>query len=231
MPEEQKPHSFRHQSGFHLRDYTNFQNSRYRSAENPMSHHEKTIHDAMLSVLYAMSTIKINAPPPFFSWESKFTPICLLRLFFCGVSTRGRVMISPYEASRSHSLNTPHSVGLLWTSHQPYAETSTWRHTTLVRQISMSPAGFEPGIPESEWRQINASHYAANGISLLNNDSIFSAPFQSWDPEPFFLTECPNSHLHQFYALNRNCFWWQVIKQETVASSADNLRLFTYRLC
>jgi hypothetical protein len=32
------------------------------------------------------------------------------------------------EASRSHS-DTPHSVGLLWTSDQPDAETSTWHHS------------------------------------------------------------------------------------------------------
>jgi hypothetical protein len=30
-----------------------------------------------------------------------------------------------FEASRSHSLDTPHSVGLLWTSDQLVAETST----------------------------------------------------------------------------------------------------------
>ena len=36
------------------------------------------------------------------------------------------------ETSRSHS-DTPHWVGLLWTSDQPYAETSTWQHTTLTR--------------------------------------------------------------------------------------------------
>jgi len=35
------------------------------------------------------------------------------------------------EDSRSHS-ETPHSVGLLWTSDQPVAETSTWQHTTLT---------------------------------------------------------------------------------------------------
>jgi len=35
------------------------------------------------------------------------------------------------EASRSHS-DTSHSVGLLWTSDQPDAETSTWQHTTLT---------------------------------------------------------------------------------------------------
>jgi len=29
-------------------------------------------------------------------------------------------------------LDTSHSVGLLWTSDQPEAETSTWQHTTLT---------------------------------------------------------------------------------------------------
>jgi len=35
-----------------------------------------------------------------------------------------------HEFSRSHS-EALHSVGLLWTSDQPVAETSTWQHTTL----------------------------------------------------------------------------------------------------
>ena len=38
------------------------------------------------------------------------------------------------EASRSHS-GTPHSVGLLWTSDQPDAQTSTSQHTTLTTNI------------------------------------------------------------------------------------------------
>ena len=37
------------------------------------------------------------------------------------------------EASWSYS-DTPHSVGLLWTSVQPNAETSTWQHTTLNKR-------------------------------------------------------------------------------------------------
>jgi len=36
------------------------------------------------------------------------------------------------EASRSLS-DTPHSVGLLWTSDRPDAKTYSWRHTTLER--------------------------------------------------------------------------------------------------
>ena len=42
------------------------------------------------------------------------------------------------ETSRSHS-DAPHSVGLLWTSDQPVAETSTWQHTTLTRDRHPCP--------------------------------------------------------------------------------------------
>jgi hypothetical protein len=42
------------------------------------------------------------------------------------------------EASRSH-LNTPHSIGLLWTSDQPDGKTSTWQHTTFTRDRHPCP--------------------------------------------------------------------------------------------
>jgi hypothetical protein len=66
------------------------------------------------------------------------------------------------EASRSHS-DTPHSVGLLWTSDQPDAVTSTWQHTTLTAD-NHAPAGFEPIIPASERQQTHALDRAATGI-------------------------------------------------------------------
>jgi len=54
------------------------------------------------------------------------------------------------EDSRSHS-DTPHSVGLLYTSDQPDAGTSTWQHTTLKRdKTSTVPVGSEPKIHVSE---------------------------------------------------------------------------------
>jgi hypothetical protein len=40
------------------------------------------------------------------------------------------------EDSRSHS-DTPHSIGLLWTSDRPDAETSTWQHATLTTDINV----------------------------------------------------------------------------------------------
>jgi hypothetical protein len=52
------------------------------------------------------------------------------------------------EASRSHS-DTPHSVGLLWTSDQPDAETSTLQHS---QEAAMPPVGFEPTVPASDRR-------------------------------------------------------------------------------
>jgi hypothetical protein len=45
--------------------------------------------------------------------------------------------------------DTPHSVGLLWTSDQFVAETSIWLHTHK-RQTSMPPVGFEPTIAAGE---------------------------------------------------------------------------------
>jgi hypothetical protein len=42
------------------------------------------------------------------------------------------------DASRSHS-DTPHSVGLLWTSDQPDAETATLQHTTHTRDRHQCP--------------------------------------------------------------------------------------------
>jgi hypothetical protein len=63
---------------------------------------------------------------------SEFGAIAQL-LFFFPVAQQplvgqGHLII---EASRSHS-DTPHTVGLLWTSDQPDAETSTWQHTKLT---------------------------------------------------------------------------------------------------
>jgi hypothetical protein len=43
------------------------------------------------------------------------------------------------KASRSHTLDTPHSEGLLWTSDQPVAETSNWQHTTHTRDRHPCP--------------------------------------------------------------------------------------------
>ena len=64
------------------------------------------------------------------------------------------------EDSRSHS-ETPHWIGLPWTSVQPDAETSTWHHTTLTRVLggirthnpSMRVAA-DPRIrPRSQWNR------------------------------------------------------------------------------
>jgi hypothetical protein len=68
------------------------------------------------------------------------------------------------EVSRSHS-DTPHSVGLLWTSDQPDAAASTWNHTTLTSDRHPCLfAGFEPSIPASERSQTYAVDRAATGV-------------------------------------------------------------------
>jgi len=46
------------------------------------------------------------------------------------------------EASRSHS-DTAHPVGLLWTSDQPDAEKSIWKHTELIRNRQHASGGIQ----------------------------------------------------------------------------------------
>ena len=60
--------------------------------------------------------VKFSHSPP--SGPLFFSPMARQPLFGC-------LGLLITEASRSHTLDTPHSVGLLWTSDQPVAETST----------------------------------------------------------------------------------------------------------
>jgi hypothetical protein len=53
----------------------------------------------------------------------------------------------PCEFPRSHS-DTPHWVGLLWTSDRPVAETSAWQHSIFTTDHTL--VGFEPAILASE---------------------------------------------------------------------------------
>jgi hypothetical protein len=64
--------------------------------------------------------------------------------------------------------HTPHSVGLLWTSNRPDAETSTWQHTTLTRdRYPCPPVGFEPAIPVSKRTQTRALDRTTTGIGII----------------------------------------------------------------
>ena len=60
--------------------------------------------------------------------------------------------------------DAPQSVGLLWTSNQLVAETSTWQHTTLTTdKHPCPPVGFEPTISAGERLQTYALDRAATG--------------------------------------------------------------------
>jgi hypothetical protein len=68
------------------------------------------------------------------------------------------------NASRSHS-DTPHSVGLLWTSDQPDAETSAWQHSQQT-DMQAPRVGFELTSPESERPQTHPLDRAATGTGM-----------------------------------------------------------------
>jgi hypothetical protein len=67
-------------------------------------------------------------------------------------------MASLYGASRSYS-DTPHFVGLFWTSDQPETETSNWQHQTSTREINSCPRG--DSNPNSQRPQTHALDRAA----------------------------------------------------------------------
>jgi hypothetical protein len=60
---------------------------------------------------------------------------------------QGRLTV---QAARSHS-DTPHSVGLLWTSDQPVTKTSTWQNATLTETDIHAPGGIRTRNP-SKWK-------------------------------------------------------------------------------
>jgi hypothetical protein len=78
--------------------------------------------------------------------------------------TVSRYSLRFYGVSRSPSLDTTHSVGLLCMSDQPVAETSTWRHTTKETSIDAS-GGF---------RNYNPSKRAAADPRLGTRDQFLA---------------------------------------------------------
>ena len=77
------------------------------------------------------SWTQISSSDPF----TRTPSVWVVAFFFYHIATipvgQGFLIV---QDSRSHS-DTPHSVGLLWTSDQPDAEPSTWQHTTLTTNI------------------------------------------------------------------------------------------------
>lgn len=89
--------------------------------------------------------------------------------FFCDTSTRSRVMASPYGASCSHTMDKPHSVGILCTSDQPNTETSIWQHTTLTREkhpFSRRDLNSQPPNKRTKTHDLNL---AFTGIGLTSS--------------------------------------------------------------
>jgi hypothetical protein len=80
---------------------------------------------------------------------------------FTGAYSPGWTFDLPFGVSWSHTIR--HTVGLLWTSDQPFAETSTYTRQHN-RQTSMPPAWFEPATQATKRPQIYALDRAATGI-------------------------------------------------------------------
>ena len=129
------------------------------------------------------------------SHYSSFSPPFVARCFFSSTVTTWPDFGSrpPLTGLHDHTLDTPHSVGLLWTSDRPVVETSTWQHTALsTDRHTHTPAGFEPTMPANERPQTHALDCAATGTSLQNVTKFkqfsFERPVFFWRHSSVFLT-------------------------------------------
>ena len=95
------------------------------------------------------------------------------------------------EVSRSHA------VGLSWKSDWNVAQTSTWQHTKLTRDIH-APAGFETAIPAIQQPQTHALHGAATAIGPREFKSQKKCRNQS-------ATICNPTKIQQAYCINGKC--------------------------
>jgi hypothetical protein len=74
-------------------------------------------------------------------------------------------------SSRSHSLDAPYSVGLLWTSDQPVAEISAWQHTQHSQETNVHvPHGFRT---HKSSKRAAADPLLNRAATLMSHKSIY----------------------------------------------------------
>jgi hypothetical protein len=87
--------------------------------------------------------------------------------FFCGPAAPSGPWSSHSWGFLITNVDAPQSVGLLWTSDQLIAETSTLQHTTLTTdKHPCPPVGFEPTISTGKRPQTYAVDRAATGTGI-----------------------------------------------------------------
>jgi hypothetical protein len=79
-------------------------------------------------------------------------------------------------------LDTPDSVGLLWTRDQPVAETSTWQHTTLTRDRHPCPR--QDSNPQSQQASGQRPYKQIKTQMKLQNLKYFFVIFFSFSRSP-----------------------------------------------
>jgi hypothetical protein len=127
---------------------------------------------------------------------------------------------SPYATSQSHS-DTPHSVGLLWTSDQPSSENFTWQHLTLTTERHSCPGrDSDPQFQQLSGRK--PTDGTATGTELetyyhINDDQPLDPTKANWikftilNPTCLKCSAIFSSHLHlrppSCFGANAFCEW------------------------
>ena len=99
----------------------------------------------------------------------KRNSMILLMFVFCGAAAQRGPWPPHFWGFLITQNDASQSVGLLWTSDQLVAETSTWQHISHKWQTSVPPVGFEPTISASERPLTYALDRAATGTGDIVN--------------------------------------------------------------
>jgi hypothetical protein len=136
------------------------------SVSKDLSSHPKTLSSCTFVALWAVAIVHTGNVEKWISyyvvgqfWSDRspvFSIEIIVIIILLAFTTHLRVLASSILRFQDHN-DTTQSVGLLWTSDRPVAETSTWQtHNTYNRQTSMPSARFEPAIPAGDRSQTYA---------------------------------------------------------------------------
>ena len=114
----------------------------FDGAHAPPPHSVRTIIPNSLKHIFLLSShlhLFLQVPSSFRSFDRLCKCFTCLPFFTMAQQLQWAKASSLTRIHDNTESDTPHPVGLLWTSDQPEAETSTWQHTTLTRDRHQCP--------------------------------------------------------------------------------------------
>ena len=123
---------------------------------NPFYAHHPTSWISLLILSYYFRIIILPLTPGPSKWIYWTPGVVKSNIFFFSWLDSPLVGLAlPYGVSRPH-WDTPHSVGPLWANDRPVAETITWQHATLKKDIHVPGGDSNPQSQQESGRRLTS---------------------------------------------------------------------------